>query len=77
MVKKKTATFTLTTTQGRTVQVPASVILGTSLGPDIGYCLVCGSERYQTEPDARRYPCEDCGRNTVYGAQELLLYVVA
>ena len=65
-------TFTLTTTQGRTVQVSASVILGTSL-EDIGYCLVCGSERSQTEPDARRYPCEDCGRSTVYGAQELLM----
>ena len=65
-------TFTLTTTRGNTVQVPTSIILGTSL-EDIGYCLVCGSERYQTEPDARRYPCEDCGRDTVYGAQELLM----
>jgi len=65
-------TLTLTTTQGRTVQVPTSIILGTSL-EDIGYCLACGAERYQTEPDARRYPCEDCGGDTVYGAQELLM----
>ena len=65
-------TYTLTTTQGRTVQVSASSILGMDL-EDIGYCLACGAERYQTEPDARRYPCEDCGRSTVYGAQELLM----
>ena len=38
-----------------------------------GFCIACGAEHYECEPDARRYPCDDgCGR-TVYGAEELVL----
>ena len=29
------------------------------------------------EPDARQYLCESCGAWSVYGAQELLFYLVA
>lgn len=39
----------------------------------IGFCIECGAERDCCEPDARSYECEDCGRNTVYGAEELLV----
>lgn len=39
----------------------------------IGFCIACGAEAYDVEPDARRYECEDCGANKVYGAQEILL----
>ena len=39
----------------------------------IGFCLACGDEAYGVEPDARRYECESCGKNKVYGAQEILL----
>ena len=39
----------------------------------IGFCLACGAEAYDVEPDARRYECDDCGANKVYGAQEILL----
>ena len=38
-----------------------------------GFCLACGAERYGTEPDARRYPCEECGKKLVFGAQEIAL----
>ncbi len=38
-----------------------------------GFCVKCGAERPNTEPDARKYPCEDCGKRAVYGAQELVL----
>jgi len=38
-----------------------------------GICIDCGSEQGGCEPDARKYKCEDCGKNTVYGAEELLL----
>jgi DNA-directed RNA polymerase subunit RPC12/RpoP len=38
-----------------------------------GFCVQCGAERPGTEPDARKYPCDDCGKRAVYGAQELLL----
>jgi hypothetical protein len=39
----------------------------------VGFCLACGAARDMCEPDARRYECEDCGLNYVYGAEELVL----
>ncbi len=39
----------------------------------IGLCLGCGEERECTEPDAHEYPCEACGKNEVFGTEELLL----
>lgn len=43
-----------------------------------GFCVKCGERRDGwTEPDACKYPCDVCGTNTVYGAQELLLMLVA
>lgn len=38
-----------------------------------GFCIKCGAEHYGIEPDARKYECEYCGENAVYGAEELLL----
>ena len=38
-----------------------------------GFCLGCGSENSEVEPDARKYECESCGEKRVYGAQEVLL----
>jgi len=38
----------------------------------LGFCLACGASR-MAEPDARRYPCEECGEEMVYGAQELAI----
>ena len=46
-------------------------------GEDMGFCLACGDEAYGVEPDARKYECESCGTDKVYGAQELLLMVGA
>ena len=46
-------------------------------GEDMGFCLACGDEAYGVEPDARKYECESCGKNKVYGAQELLFMVGA
>lgn len=66
--------FTFKAKNGTTVQVPESYLNGFSLD-DVGYCLECGWERYQTEPDACNYPCdnEDCGKNQVFGAQEIMM----
>jgi len=36
-----------------------------------GFCLACGEEADECEPDARRYECESCGERRVYGAEEL------
>ena len=38
-----------------------------------GFCVACGDEAYGVEPDARRYRCESCGANAVFGAEELLI----
>ncbi len=39
----------------------------------MGLCRACGAERYECEPDARNYMCEECGENEVFGIEELLL----
>ena len=39
----------------------------------MGFCIACGEEAYEVEPDARRYVCESCDAKAVYGAEELLL----
>lgn len=38
-----------------------------------GFCIGCGHEHDPVEPDARRYKCDKCGRNQVYGAEEILI----
>ena len=38
-----------------------------------GICLLCGADVEGVEPDARKYECESCGENGVYGAEELAL----
>jgi hypothetical protein len=43
---------------------------------DPGLCIACGNEQGNTEPDARKYTCEACGKPAVYGAEELLLRVL-
>lgn len=42
---------------------------------NIGFCIKCGAEHYGVEPDARKYECEECGKEAVYGAQEILLSI--
>jgi hypothetical protein len=41
-----------------------------------GFCIACGEEAMECEPDAREYKCEFCGERKVYGAQELALMMV-
>ena len=38
-----------------------------------GFCLACGNDCQPAEPDARKYVCEACGAEKVYGASELIL----
>lgn len=38
-----------------------------------GFCLACGNEQMDCEPDLRDGTCDDCGENRVYGAEECLL----
>lgn len=39
----------------------------------IGYCLACGKKAHNVEPDARKYTCASCGKEKVYGAEELAM----
>jgi len=38
-----------------------------------GFCVACGADADNCEPDARFYVCEVCGATAVFGAEELLL----
>jgi len=38
-----------------------------------GFCILCGEEYNECEPDARGYFCTECEEHTIYGAEELLL----
>jgi len=38
-----------------------------------GVCVACGDLMDNCEPDAQRYPCDGCGKKTVYGTQEVLI----
>jgi hypothetical protein len=38
-----------------------------------GYCIGCGAQASNIEPDARNYECECCEALMVFGAEELLL----
>jgi hypothetical protein len=40
---------------------------------NIGFCTTCGAEKDGCEPDARCYPCDECGELAVYGAEEILM----
>ena len=40
---------------------------------DPGFCIMCGCEADGVEPDARKYTCESCGADCVYGVEELVM----
>lgn len=46
---------------------------GSARSDDEGRCLACEAEAFGVEPDARKYKCEECGENKVYGMEELLI----
>jgi hypothetical protein len=68
MAKAKAVTVTIDTDR---------ILEAVQADDNLGFCLACGEEAYGVEPDARRYPCEACGAKQVYGAEELMIMVVA
>jgi hypothetical protein len=40
---------------------------------NVGVCVECGASKYNCEPDARKYKCDDCGAFAVYGAEEIMI----
>ena len=39
----------------------------------LGFCIECGAEKESCEPDARNYSCDECGKYSVYGAEEIIM----
>lgn len=40
-----------------------------------GICIMCGVDAEGVEPDARKYRCESCGADCVYGVEELIIRI--
>lgn len=57
---------------GRTLYKPSLEEVQEMDDMGLGFCLACGSTQ-AAEPDARKYPCEECKEEMVYGAQELAI----
>jgi predicted RNA-binding Zn-ribbon protein involved in translation (DUF1610 family) len=49
------------------------VIHAVEADDNLGFCVSCGTEVSGVEPDARKYKCDVCGEEAVYGAEILLL----
>ena len=61
-----------------TLEVIEDGVRRTMFGLDnVGFCTLCGVEAGCCEPDAENYECESCGAPAVFGAEELLLHLVA
>jgi hypothetical protein len=50
------------------------VLAAVEADDNLGFCLGCGAEAHNVEPDARRLTCES-GKAMVYGSEEILLMV--
>lgn len=51
------------------------ILYGIEQDNDAGFCLACGDDAFDVEPDARGYICDTCEEPQVYGAEELLFLV--
>lgn len=40
-----------------------------------GFCIACGADHDECEPDARNYTCYECGQSEVFGAEECLMFL--
>jgi hypothetical protein len=58
---------------GATQYKPSLELVMVMNSEDQGFCLACGEIQDGVEPDARKRPCDCCGKSKVYGAAELAL----
>lgn len=64
---------TYTTRTGLTQYMPSIEEVSEAGNDFVGFCLACGNVQEGCEPDARKYRCEECGKDKVYGGEELAL----
>ena len=38
-----------------------------------GFCIACGDEAYNVEPDTKNRLCESCGERQVFGTEEIAI----
>jgi len=46
-------------------------VIQAAINNQSGFCIDCGSEHSNCEPDARERECETCGKRSIYGAEEM------
>jgi hypothetical protein len=63
----------VTSKSGKICYVPTIYEIKEADQNNQGFCLACGCTVDGVEPDARRYLCEECGEERVYGAAEFAL----
>ena len=59
-------------TQDRVLEAVQRAMFGTD---NPGFCMACGADHDECEPDARNYECHECGKREAYGAELILLYI--
>lgn len=55
---------------------PDALLAALEADEHVGFCRHCGAEHDAVEPDVHNYPCGDCGRNMVAGAEWLAERIV-
>ena len=43
------------------------------LADHMGMCVDCGADAHGVEPDAEKYECDECGKHSVCGVEQLLV----
>jgi len=59
-------------TQERVIEAVESQMFGLE---NPGFCLACGADHDECEPDASGYECYECGERKVEGASNVLIMV--
>lgn len=59
--------------RGRQIWIPSLAEIEEADECGEGFCLVCGNVQGGCEPDARKYTCDVCGAQEVYGAAEFAI----
>jgi hypothetical protein len=66
-------TQSLVTKSGKRVFRPVLTAQEFQESDNMGFCISCGETADGVEPDARRYECDLCGEDRIYGLEELLI----